>query len=178
MDLIPIGEAAGRLGMRTSALRYYEERGLVRPAARVRGKRVYGLQEMRRLAFLRIAQKLGISLHTAAAVLDDTSEQWRATVGEQIAELEKLIARAQGAKEFFAHALMCPAEHPTRECPHMVGALDRLLAGTSFEQLAAEHTDPGWRDHEPRPESRRPHHTGCEMSGEAQEHQDRPGGAV
>ncbi|MFF4761811.1 MerR family transcriptional regulator [Streptomyces sp. NPDC001292] len=148
MDLIPIGEAARRLGMRTSTLRYYEERGLVRPAARVSGKRVYGLQEMRRLAFLQIAQRLGIRLHTAATVLDESSEQWRATVGEQIADLEELISRAQGAKDFLTHALMCPAEHPARECPHMVDTLDRLLDGTPFEQLAAEHTNPNQQDHD------------------------------
>lgn len=148
MDLIPIGEAARRLGMRTSTLRYYEERDLVRPAARVNGKRVYGLQEMRRLAFLQIAQKLGIRLHTAAAVLDEASEQWHATVGEQIAELEELISRAQGARDFLTHALMCPAEHPARECPHMVDMLDRLLDGTSFEQVAAEHANLNQQDHD------------------------------
>lgn len=141
MDPIPIGEAAKRLGMRTSALRYYEERNLVRPAARVNGKRVYGLQELRRLAFIQIAQRLGIGLDTAAAVLDEASDQWRTTVGEQIAELDELIARAQDAKSFLSHALMCPAEHPTRECPHMMETLDRLLEGVSFEQLAREHLD-------------------------------------
>lgn len=140
MDLISIGEAARRLGMRTSTLRYYEDRDLVRPAARVGGKRFYGRQELRRLAFLQIAQRLGIRLDTAAAVLDDASAQWRATVGDQIAELEALISRAQGAKDFLTHALMCPAEHPARECPHMMGTLDRLVDGsTSFEQLAADH---------------------------------------
>ncbi|GLY70189.1 MerR family transcriptional regulator [Amycolatopsis taiwanensis] len=148
MDLIPIGEAAKRLGMRTSTLRYYEERDLVRPAGRVNGRRVYGLQEMRRLAFLQIAQRLGIRLHAAAAVLDEASEQWRATVGEQIAELEELISRAQGAKGFLTHALMCPAEHPAHECPHLMDMLDRLLDGTSFEQLAAEHTDPNQQDYD------------------------------
>lgn len=141
MSLIPIGEAAKRLGMRTSTLRYYEERNLVRPAARVHGKRVYGLQELRRLAFIQIAQRLGIRLDTAAAVLDEASEQWRATVGEQIAELEELIARAQKAKDFLTHALMCPAEHPARECPYLMDTLDRLLEGASFEQLASEHMD-------------------------------------
>lgn len=139
MDLIPIGEAARRLGMRTSALRYYEERGLVRPAARVHGKRVYGRPELRRLAFIQIAQRLGIRLDTAAAVLDESSARWRVTVGEQIAELEDLIARAQGAKDFLTHALMCPAEHPARECPYMMDTLDRLIEGASFEQLAREH---------------------------------------
>lgn len=142
MDLLPIGEAAGRLGVRTSTLRYYEERGLVLPAARVNGTRTYGPLEMRRLAFLQIAQKLGIRLDTAAAVLDETSEQWRATVREQITDLEDLIARAQGAKDFLTHALRCPAEHPAQECPHMTATLDRLLEGTTFEQLAAEHPQP------------------------------------
>jgi hypothetical protein len=33
----------------------------------------------------------------------------------------------------------CPAEHPVEECPHMIGILDRRLAGVSFETLAAEH---------------------------------------
>jgi DNA-binding transcriptional MerR regulator len=141
MDLIPIGEAAQRLGMRTSALRYYEERDLVRPAARVHGKRVYGREELRRLAFIQIAQRLGIGLDTAAAVLDEDSEQWRETVGGQIQKLDALIARAQGAKDFLSHALMCPAEHPARECPHLVETLDRLLDGASFEELAKEHME-------------------------------------
>lgn len=143
MDLIPIGEAASRLGMPTSTLRYYDERDLVRPAARVKGARIYGLPEMRRLAFLQIAQKLGIRLDTAAAVLDEPSEQWRATVTEQVAELEELIARAQGAREFLTHALRCPTDHPARECPYAVRTLDRLLEGTPFERLAAEHANNG-----------------------------------
>ncbi|WP_345436084.1 MerR family transcriptional regulator [Actinoallomurus vinaceus] len=141
MDLIPIGEAAKRLGMRTSALRYYEERDLVRPAARVHGTRVYGRPELRRLAFIQIAQRLGIGLDAAAAVLDEGSEQWRETVGAQIQKLDALIARAQGAKDFLSHALMCLAEHPARECPHLIDTLDRLLDGTSFEELAKEHMD-------------------------------------
>ncbi|MGH3694213.1 MAG: MerR family transcriptional regulator [Pseudonocardiaceae bacterium] len=52
MDLISIGQAADRLGLNPSALRYYDERGLVTPAARRAGRRVYGLEELRRLAFI------------------------------------------------------------------------------------------------------------------------------
>jgi DNA-binding transcriptional MerR regulator len=139
MDVIPIGEAARRLGMRTSALRYYEERDLVRPAARVHGTRVYGRPELRRLAFIQIAQRLGLGLDTAAAVLDEPSEQWRETIDGQIERLEELITRAQAAKDFLSHARRCPTEHPARECPRLVGALDRLLDGASFEDLASEH---------------------------------------
>jgi DNA-binding transcriptional MerR regulator len=147
MQQVSIGEAARRLGMRTSALRYYEERALVRPAARASGQRRYGPQELRRLAFIQIAKELGVSLDTAAAVLDEPSERWRATIGEQICGLEDLIARAQSAKAFLAHALMCPAEHPVRDCPVLIGVLDRLLNGASFEQLASEHLRSAQLDH-------------------------------
>ena len=55
MQLVPIGEAARRLGVNTSALRYYEERGLVTPARRA-GRRVYGPGDLRRLAFIQVLQ--------------------------------------------------------------------------------------------------------------------------
>ncbi|MGH3836793.1 MAG: MerR family transcriptional regulator [Pseudonocardiaceae bacterium] len=70
MNLIPIGQAADRLGLNASALRYYDERGLVSPPARQAGRRMYGPEELRRLAFLKIAHDLGLPLDTAAAILD------------------------------------------------------------------------------------------------------------
>ena len=75
MKLIPIGEAARRLQLRPSALRYYDERGLVPATARQGGRRMYGRAELRRIAFLTIAQRLGIPLNTAAAVLDAPGPQ-------------------------------------------------------------------------------------------------------
>jgi DNA-binding transcriptional MerR regulator len=141
MDLIPIGQAAARLGLSASALRYYDERRLVSPPARAAGRRMYGSQELRRLAFIKIAHRLGLPLDTAAAVLDAPGPQWRQTVREQIAELGEVIAQAQGAQEFLTHALNCPTEHPARECATMIAALDRLVAGTTVDQLAAEYTD-------------------------------------
>jgi DNA-binding transcriptional MerR regulator len=139
MDLIPIGEAARMLGANASALRYYEERGLVRPTARRGGRRMYGTEELRRLAFVLLIQRLGLGLDTAAAVLDEPSQRWREVVERQIAVLTELIARAQGAQKFLAHALDCPAEHPVDECPVMIETLDDLLAGVSLDQLAARH---------------------------------------
>jgi DNA-binding transcriptional MerR regulator len=153
MDLIPIGEAAGKLGINATALRYYDQRGLLPPAVRRGGRRLYGPDELRRLAFIHIVQRLGISLDTAAAVLDAPSDQWRETVRSQIAALEELIAAARGAQQFLSHALNCPADHPVRQCPNMIETLDRLVAGMTFEQLAAEHTD-----HPSSPPPRRPAH--------------------
>ncbi|QFY13366.1 MerR family transcriptional regulator [Nonomuraea phyllanthi] len=139
MELISIGEAARRLDLNASALRYYEERGLVRPAARHSGKRMYGQAELRRLALVALMQRLGVRLDTAAAVMDESGEQWRSMVRDQIVELEALIERAQGARKFLSEALTCPADHPTSECPHLVGVLDRLFTGGTFEELAEEH---------------------------------------
>ncbi|KWX22165.1 MerR family transcriptional regulator [Mycolicibacterium wolinskyi] len=144
MDVISIGEAAARLQMSPSALRYYDERGLVCPRMRRGGKRMYGPDELRRLAFLKIVHRLGLPLDTAAAVLDAPSEQWRQTVREQIAELDRVIAQAQGAQQFLTHALHCPTDHPARDCTTMTGALDRLVDGMSVEDLAAEQTGTRW----------------------------------
>ncbi|UUO00457.1 MerR family transcriptional regulator [Mycolicibacterium novocastrense] len=141
MDAIPIGEAAARLQMAPSKLRYYDERGLVRPPNRQAGRRMYGADELRRLALLKIFNKLGLPLDTAAAVLDAPSPQWRELVRRQISQLDDVIAQARGAQQFLTHALHCPADHPARECPTMTNALDRLVDGVSVEQLAAEHAD-------------------------------------
>jgi DNA-binding transcriptional MerR regulator len=136
MTLIPIGQAAAQLGLSTSALRYYDDRGLVSPV-RQRGQRRYGPDELRRLAFIKIAQQLGIPLQTAAAVLDTPGRTWRPVVAEQIAELNRIIAQARLAQDFLTHALHCPADHPARQCPTMTAALDALVNGSTIDELAA-----------------------------------------
>lgn len=142
MVLIPIGRAAEQLGLSTSALRYYDERGLVCPPVRQAGRRMYGSDELRRLAFVKIANRLGLPLETAAAVLDAPGPQWRQNVREQIAQLDNVIADARAAQNFLSHALNCPTEHPARQCATMIAALDRLVDGTTFDELAAEHLAP------------------------------------
>jgi len=139
--LISIGEAAARFGLATSALRYYDECGLVRPASRRRGRRMYGPGELRRLAFIQIAHRLGLGLDVVRSVLDHPSERWRRIVREQIGQLDDLIAQARFAQEFLRHALECPSDHPTRECPVMIGVLDRRAAGASIEEIMKEHRD-------------------------------------
>jgi DNA-binding transcriptional MerR regulator len=141
MELVTIGQAAEMLALNTSALRYYEDRGLVTPERRG-GKRMYSRGQLRRLAFIQLMQRLGIKLEAASAVLDEPSEQWRAVVREQIAEIEQLIARANGARDFLEHALACPADHPVDECPHMIEGLDKRLSGVSIEELAVEQGQP------------------------------------
>jgi DNA-binding transcriptional MerR regulator len=141
MELVTIGEAAEILALNTSALRYYEDRGLVTPERRG-GKRMYGREQLRRLAFIQLMQRLGIRLDAASAVLDEPSDQWRGVVREQIAAIEELIARANGARDFLEHALACPADHPVDQCPRMIEALDKRLDGLTIEELAAQQGQP------------------------------------
>jgi DNA-binding transcriptional MerR regulator len=137
MELMTIGVAAQTLGLNTSALRYYEDRGLVTPERRG-GKRMYAREQLRRLAFIQVMQRLGIKLDAASAVLDEPSDRWRDVVREQITAIDELIARANGARDFLAHALACPSDHPVEECPHMIDVLDKRLGGVTLEEIAAE----------------------------------------
>lgn len=81
MTLLRIGQLAKRLGVRTSALRYYEEQGLLAPAARsASGYRLYDEQAEQTLRFIQRAQRLGFSLADIHTLLkgwqhDDLSDK-------------------------------------------------------------------------------------------------------
>lgn len=139
MALISIGEAARKLGLNASALRYYEERGLIRSVSRHGGKRMYDVEQLRRLVLVQIMHQLGISLDTAAAILDENSDAWREHLTEQIRRLDDLIARASLARDFLSRARNCRTDHPVAQCPKLTGIIDQRLAGVSFDQLVREH---------------------------------------
>lgn len=126
--------------MNASALRYYEERGLIQPVARRGATRMYDTDQLRRLVLVQIMQQLGIPLDAAAAILDEDSDTWRSHLTEQIQHLDDLIARASLARDFLSRARNCRADHPVAQCPKLVGIIDRRLSGVSFDQLVREHT--------------------------------------
>jgi len=106
MDLT-IGELAARSGVAPSALRFYESRGLIRSQRSGGNQRRYGRAELRRVAFIRIAQRVGLSLDEIAEALATLpgnrtptkadwarlSAAWRARLDEQIGLLERLRDR-------------------------------------------------------------------------------------
>ncbi len=68
--MLTIGTLARRTGVRASAVRYYEARGLLKPAARLpNGYRIYGEEALRLLRFVRRAQALGITLEEVKQLL-------------------------------------------------------------------------------------------------------------
>jgi MerR family transcriptional regulator, redox-sensitive transcriptional activator SoxR len=103
-DVLTIGEVARRSGVATSALRFYEEQGLIGSGRNDSGHRRYPRLVLRRVAFIVFAQKVGLSLEEIRAELERLprnraperadwarlSSGWTKRIDERIAELERL----------------------------------------------------------------------------------------
>lgn len=109
-DLIPIGEMARRTGLSVSAIRFYEDKGLVEPVRTGGNQRRFLRSDIRRLSFILIAQQLGLSLGEIDAVMRKLphgrtpnvkdwrviSEAIRDRIDARIAELERTRDRLDG----------------------------------------------------------------------------------
>ena len=110
MHELTIGELSDRSGVATSALRFYETRGLIRARRTTGNQRRYPQPELRRVAFIRAAQQVGLSLDEIADALatlpegrtptkadwSRLSRSWRARLDEQIERIERLRDRLDG----------------------------------------------------------------------------------
>jgi MerR family transcriptional regulator, redox-sensitive transcriptional activator SoxR len=104
MTEITIGELSERSGVASSAIRYYEELGLVRSRRTSGNQRRYDRAVLRRLAFIRTAQRVGLTLEEIEAALTSLpsnrtptkadwtrlSRSWRPRIDAQIRQLERL----------------------------------------------------------------------------------------
>jgi MerR family transcriptional regulator, copper efflux regulator len=119
-ELVPIDEVARRLGLRASAIRYYEERGLVQPAGRGAGRRWYGPSEIRRLAIILYWQEYAqMSLGEIGEILAGSASTrgWAEVVQSRIDVLGEQIIRMEAAREFLAHIASHHDSSPDG-CPH------------------------------------------------------------
>jgi MerR family redox-sensitive transcriptional activator SoxR len=143
--LLTIGELACRTGVSTSALRYYEELGLLPAPARISGQRRYPESAARLVGAILLFSDAGFTLAEQKAILatgadkpGDRSELMR----RKLAQLDEQIARAQAAREAVSHGLRCPHEDIT-QCPHfnsgVTARLDGQPLGESHQQLHGQH---------------------------------------
>ncbi len=107
---LTIGDVARRAGVATSALRFYEDQGLITSTRNDAGHRRYHGDVLRRVSFIRVAQKVGLSLAEIAAALDslpsgraptrsewhDLSTSWQGRLDEQMRLLVNLRDRLDG----------------------------------------------------------------------------------
>jgi MerR family redox-sensitive transcriptional activator SoxR len=105
-ETLTIGEVAARSGVATSALRFYEERGLIESERNSSGHRRYARPVIRRVAFIVFAQRIGLSLDEIGAEMaklprdrvprrrdwSKLSRAWGDRIDARIAELERLKA--------------------------------------------------------------------------------------
>jgi MerR family redox-sensitive transcriptional activator SoxR len=102
--LLTIGEVSRRSGVAASALRFYEERGLISSERAGSGHRRYPRPVLRRIAFIVFAQRIGLTLDEIGAALAKLPPEraptrrdwlriaraWTSRIGQRIAELERL----------------------------------------------------------------------------------------
>src|SRR5438477_11239348 len=103
-ELLSIGEVAERTGVSVSALRFYESEGMVTPSRSAGGQRRFPRDALRRIAVIRVAQRVGLTLDEIRAALATPPEQptptapdwarpspaWKAHLDARIRFLERL----------------------------------------------------------------------------------------
>ena len=113
MKPLSIGEVAKRTGIRTSALRYYEEAGILPPPARVSGCRRYDADTIRRIDVLRFAQQAGFTLDEIKTLFHGFGAEtplkarWQSLARAKLRELDLLAKRIERMRRALALGLKC-----------------------------------------------------------------------
>lgn len=111
--LLTIGEVARRAGVRASAIRYYEEAGLLEEPDRVGGKRRYDEEALRRLALIGGAKRAGFTLGEIRTLLHGfpagtgAAQRWQALASEKLIEVDEAIAQLRQTRGLLEEALRC-----------------------------------------------------------------------
>ncbi len=129
-----IGEAAQASGVSAKMIRYYEEIGLITPAARTGNNyRTYGGDQVHVLRFIKRARSLGFSLEETQALLKLWQDRSRESAAVKdiatthIDDLERRIAEMQGMVKTLKHLAHCSGGNDRPDCP----ILDDLAGSAS-----------------------------------------------
>jgi MerR family copper efflux transcriptional regulator len=131
--MMTLGEAAARSGVPPKTIRFYEEAGIIKPAARSENRyRAYGEPDIHTLRFVQRARRLGFSLKDVAALLDlyrnsrRSSRDVKKLALAHVADLDRRIAELTAIRgTISALAEQCHGDLRP-ECP----ILDELSAST------------------------------------------------
>ena len=120
-----IGALARRAGVKTSALRYYEDIGLLAPKRRISGRRRYDETAAERLRVIQLAQRCGFTLAEIQRLMADfdrglPSAQWNSMARAKIDELEEQLDRVARMRALLLEGLDCQCLD-LRACARLAG---------------------------------------------------------
>ncbi|WP_328957824.1 MerR family transcriptional regulator [Kitasatospora purpeofusca] len=146
-QLFSISTVAKAFGLSVPALRYYEERGLIRPAVRRGRVRYYDHAGLQQLAYAQLWHDDGLMpiADTAAVLESERVEDRRALITEQREEMLARIRRLTRAAAVLEHMLDCRTDRPL-DCPmtgtYIRARVDAALTGKEFtDDFLPEHPD-------------------------------------
>lgn len=118
-----IGEVAEHAGLAPSAIRYYEQLGLIRPVGREAGRRRFAESAPNRLRAITAAREAGFSLEEIRRLLDSQAqgtEEWRGLVEAKITQVQARIERLQMIEGTLRDSLECGCG-AWDDCPIVIG---------------------------------------------------------
>ena len=138
MKLMEIGEVCERTGLRPSALRYYEDVGLISSLCRSGLRRQFAPEVVTQLALIQMGKSAGFSLDEISEMFGDNGQPDlpREALHRKADDLQRQIAELKAMREVIKHVADCPA--PTHmECPtfRRLVTLAARRAGTSGRRV-------------------------------------------
>jgi MerR family transcriptional regulator, copper efflux regulator len=129
-----IGELAARFGVATHVLRHWEDAGLLSPARRVAGRRVYGPAHVTRVAEIMLGKDAGFSLEQLRELFAAPDRRRRREVlRAQLAQVRQRVARLTLSQTLLEHALRC--RHPDyQSCPRFRAMVLARLDGVDLAE--------------------------------------------
>jgi DNA-binding transcriptional MerR regulator len=134
--LLSIGELSERTGVPATTLRYYDELGLVRPAARAAGRRRYAASAVRDVGVIVFLREIGFTLGEIERFIAGERHGRREMIDHKLAELAEQQHRIEVARTALEHGRQCPAGEPT-QCSRFWSIIEGRLRGLSMEESHA-----------------------------------------
>lgn len=127
MKFLDIGEVAARSGIKPSALRYYEEAGLIRSVTRHGLRRQFPPEVLLQLKLILLGKNAGFSLDEIGAMFgrDGLPDLQRSAFTDKADAIDRQIAELQALSETLRHIAHCPAPSHL-ECPSFRTLLARV----------------------------------------------------
>lgn len=127
-ELLTIGELAQRVGVATSALRYYEEVGLLEPTERRAGRRRYDRSAIEVVGTILLLRDVGFTIAEIRQLHSSRADRAarRSLLRRKLDELSRKAAEINLARQALEHGLNCPAPDIIR-CPNAVALVHQRI---------------------------------------------------